>query len=68
MDEVEKVKGAIIKSHDINKYRPASLALRDAALLLSYCYKNYDEICELDDDLDKLFAEIISNFFMKRIW
>lgn len=64
MDQVDRVKGAIIKSPDINSSRAAQLAIRDVALLLSYCYKNFDEICELDDELDKLFSEIISTLFI----
>lgn len=35
------------------------MAIRDVSLLLAYCYKNYDEIIELDDPLDILFKEII---------
>ena len=40
------------------------MAIRDAGLLLAYCYKNYDDIIELDDDLDKLLSEIIGFIFI----
>ena len=52
---MDAVKEKIVKSPDLNSSRSAQLALRDSALLLAYCYKNFDEIVEFDEDLDKLF-------------
>jgi hypothetical protein len=37
------------------------LAFRDAAIVLAYIYKNYEEIVELPDSLDILLKEIILN-------
>jgi hypothetical protein len=59
MDKVDAVKSRIIKSPDLNSSEAAQLAIRDVALILTYCYKNFDEICDMEEDLDKLFKEVI---------
>lgn len=43
----------------MNGSKAAQLAIRDVSLILTYCFSNYDEICDMDDELDKLFSEII---------
>lgn len=63
MDKIDHVKGSIIKSPELNNSDAAQLAIRDVALLLAYCYKNFDEICDMEEELDKLFKEIIGNIF-----
>jgi hypothetical protein len=50
-----------VQSADLNKSDAAKLALRDSALVLSYIYKNYEDIVELPDELDILLKEIILN-------
>ena len=41
------------------------MALRDTAILLAYCFDNYDQIIGQDRTLDEVFYEIISNFIIK---
>jgi len=36
------------------------LALRDITLMLTYIYKNWEEIVELPESLDELLQEILS--------
>jgi hypothetical protein len=40
------------------------------ALILTYCYKNFDEICDMEEELDKLFKEIIGKSVIKKqeVW
>jgi hypothetical protein len=52
-----------VKSADLNDSEAAQLALRDAAIVLAYIYKNYEEIVELPDSLDILLKEIICKFY-----
>ncbi len=52
-----------MQSADLNKSDAAKLALRDAALVLAYIYKNYEDIVELPDELDILLKEIICIYF-----
>lgn len=52
-----------MKSADLNDSEAAQLALRDAAIVLAYIYKNYEEIVELPDSLDILLKEIICKFY-----
>ncbi len=40
------------------------MAIRDAALLLTYCYKGFDSIIEMEEDLDVIFKEIISKILI----
>lgn len=47
MDKVDEIKEIIIKSPDDNSSRPARLALRDSALILTYCYQNFKEIVDI---------------------
>lgn len=65
MDKIDDVKSTIIKSPDLNSSEAAQLAIRDVSLLLAYCYKNYDDIVDMDDELDILFKEIIGNRFIQ---
>ena len=61
MDKIDSVKGQIIKSPDLNSSEAAQLAIRDVSLILTYCYKNFDEIVDMEEELDILFKEIIGN-------
>ena len=62
MAKVDQCKQKIVQSADLNKSDAAKLALRDSALVLSYIYKNYEDIVELPDELDILLKEIICIF------
>lgn len=62
MSKVDECKQKIVKSADLHNSEAAKLALRDSALVLSYIYKNYEEIVELPDELDILLKEIICIF------
>ena len=64
MKKVVSVKGAIIQSPNNNNSRAAKLAIRDSALILTYCYQNFKEIVDIKEDLDKMFKAVISNFLM----
>ena len=41
------------------------MALRDTAILLAYCFDNYDYIIGQDETLDEIFFKIISKFNIK---
>ena len=41
------------------------MALRDTAILLAYCFDNYNMIIDQDRTLDEIFFEIISKFNIK---
>ena len=62
-EKIEMVKGNIIKDPQLNNSIYAKLAIRDAALLLTYCYQGFDTIVEMDENLDQIFKEIISFLF-----
>ena len=70
MDKIDSVKDKVIKSPDLNSNEAAQLAIRDVALILTYCYKNFDEICDMEEELDKLFKEIIGKSVIKNqeVW
>ncbi len=57
-----------MKSADLNESEAAQLALRDAAILLAYIYKNYEDIVELPDPLDILLKEIICILIKNSEW
>lgn len=59
MQKIDRIKHKFFNSPDMQQSLAAKLAIRDVSLLLSYCYKHFEEIIEIDDDLDKLFKEII---------
>ncbi len=41
------------------------MALRDTAILFTYCFDNYNLIIDNDRTLDEIFFEIISKFNIK---
>lgn len=56
MDKIDSIKQKIVKSPDLNSSKAAQLAIRDVSMLLGYCYTNFDDIVDMDDEpLDKLF-------------
>ena len=52
--KVEELKNKIIKDPKLNKNPHALMAIRDAALLLSYCYREFENIVGDNDDLDEI--------------
>ena len=46
------VKSNIVKDPQLNSSIYAKMAIRDAALLLAYCYEDFDMIVDMDDSLD----------------
>ncbi len=67
MSKVDECKQKIVKSADLNNSEAARLALRDSALVLSYIYKNYEDIVELPDELDILLKEIICKYVFIKV-
>lgn len=42
------------------------MALRDITLILTYIYKNWEEIVELPESLDELLQEILSIYILSK--
>ena len=57
--KVDGISEKIVKDPELNKSFHSKMALRDAAILLTYCYKRFDTIVDNDEDLNVIFRDII---------